>query len=167
MASKDPVLSPKKLEEGERVVAYVRRRRLENVLTGVFFVGVLLLFLASYQNWRYGNRMALFSLVVLAAVPVGVIVNTHHWMTDRRLVRVTCGLSTTAWSLEGLTPRATKGRLGDDLSFDAADGTPAMVVRSVDNAADVLAAHAGLKDAPATASDGAAPATPPEETPLS
>lgn len=156
MASKDPVVPAGRLEEGERIVVHLRRKRLENVLMAVLFVAVGLVLAATLLNWARDTRMALLALFAILAVPVGIVVNTHHWLTDRRVLRSTVGVWTSV-PLEGATPRVAKGRLAEDVRFEEADGTPRFTVQAVDNAPEVLAAHAGLAAPPPAAEPAPAP----------
>ena len=156
MAQKDPAPPKGRLEEGERVVAFLRRRKLENVLTWSLIPIVGLFILATLRQWDYGLRLGLFAVVILAGVPMGIVISTHHWLTDRRVLRSVVGV-VTSWPLEGLTPRVTKGAvLGDDVRFEDAEGSRVVEVRAVDNAPEVLAAHAGLA-APAPVTGAEAP----------
>jgi hypothetical protein len=154
MAQKDPTVPARRLEEGERVVVHLRRKRLENVLMVPLYLSLGLVAVASYLDWAWGTRMAAFTAFILLAVPVGIVINSHHWLTDRRVLRNVVGVWT-SFPLEGAVPRATKGLLRDDVRFEDASGAPLVLVRSVDNAAEVLSAHAGIGQP--------APAPPPEE----
>lgn len=160
MAS-DPTVPQGRLLGGERVLVFLRRKRLENVLMAVFMAAVILLLAASFLQWRRPIRMALFASVILAAVPIGVVVNTRYWLTDQRLLRSVVGVWS-EWDLHGVAAaRVTKGKLGDDVRFEDASGAPVALVQSVDNAAEVLTAHAGLKSgASASAGPGASVADP-------
>ena len=153
MASKVPTVPPGRLEEGERVVVYLRRKRLENVLTGVLFLVLGLVVVALLLGWERDTRMGLLALFAVLAVPIGIVVGTHHWLTDRRVLRSVVGVWTSV-PLEGATPRVTKATVGETVRFEEADGAPRFTVKAVDNAAEVLAAHAGLA-APAPPADPA------------
>lgn len=149
MAQKDPTVPARRLEEGERVVVHLRRKRLENVLMAVLYLLMGVVLLATLLDWDRDTRLAALAAFALAAVPVGIVINTHHWLTDRRVLRSVVGVWT-SFPLEGATPRVTKGALRDDVRFEDASGAPLVTVKSVDNAAEVLTAHAGL-GAPASA----------------
>lgn len=154
MAS-DPPVPPRRLLVGERVLVFFRRKRLENVLMAIFMAAVIVLFAASFLQWRRPIRMALFAGVILMAVPIGVVVNTRYWLTDQRLLRSVFGV----WTEVGLdrvaAARVTKGKLGDDVRLEDASGVPVSLVPSVDNAAEVLTAHAGVKNGTLGGADGA------------
>lgn len=147
MAEKDPIVPPRRLEEGERVLVHLRRRRLDNVLTGVFMAAVAAFVLITYLQWSRTYRLGAFGLVILLAIPIGVVLNTRVWLTDRRVLRSMVGVWK-SFPLEGATPRATKAPLGDTVRFEDASGKPFLSVPAVDNAAEVLTAHAGLRDVP-------------------
>ena len=161
MAS-DPAPPPGKLEEGERVLAFLRRKRLENVVMLPFAAGVALFLASTFLAWPRNATMGIFAVVILAAVPVGVLVNTQWWLTDRRVLRKVA-LAWSSFPLDGVVAaRVAKGRVGDDLHLDDASGTPVVVVRSVDNAAEAVQAYATRGDAPAAPAEGDAPAAPAE-----
>ncbi len=107
---------------------------------------MVLVLASTLLRWDRDARMAAFALFILLAVPIGIVINTHHWMTDRRLLRSVVGVWT-AFPLEGATPRVTKGRIRDDVRLEDASGAQVVLVKSVDNAPDVLSAHAGLGQA--------------------
>jgi hypothetical protein len=157
MAQKDPTVPARRLEEGERVVVHLRRKRLENVLMAVLYAAMGLVLAATLLDWDRDTRLASLALFALLAVPVGIIVNTHHWLTDRRVLRSVVGVWT-SFPLDGAVPRVTKGTLRDDVRFEDAAGAPVLIVKSVDNAAEVLTAHAGLAaPAPTPAADEPSP----------
>lgn len=158
--AKDPAPPQRKLADGERVLVYLRRNRLENVLNLLLFLGVALLFVTSrYWIWTYENRMALLSFVVLLAVPIGIVTSTRYWLTDRRVIRGVFGVWT-SWPLDGVAAaRVAKGFPSGTVSFENAEGRPVVAVRAVDNAPAVLREHAGLRTAASTP-----PAAPPAES---
>lgn len=148
--AKDPAPHPKQLQEGERVIAYFRRRRLENVLTLVFGVGLLVVLIGRFQNWAWETRVGIYAVLIVLLIPSAAVMSTHYWLTDRRVLRGLFGMYK-AYPLENATPRVVKDPLANTVRFEGLDGTVKAQVKFVDNAPKILRLHAEAANPPAAA----------------